>query len=108
MPGRLSFLVSAAMPTQAPEPEGPGVGADAVRPPTSPRRELLEWCAGILIILALVLTGFALPYTASMELDPCLSLAGSALGRGGLPKSSPPYGSRRVARVDVKVGWYYM
>jgi hypothetical protein len=42
-----------------------------------------------------------------LELDRCLSLVASALGRGGLPKSSPPYDSRFVARVDVNEGWYY-
>jgi hypothetical protein len=41
---------------------------------------------------------------ASMELDPCEHLEGSVLGRGGLPKSSPPYGSRLVAGVDVNEG----
>ncbi len=40
-----------------------------------------------------------------LELDRCLSLVASALGRGGLPKSSPPYDSRFVARVDVNEGW---
>jgi hypothetical protein len=34
----------------------------AIHGPMGARRELLEWCAGIIIICALVLTGFALPY----------------------------------------------
>ncbi len=35
-----------------------------------------------------------------------LPLAGSVLGRGWLPKSSPTYGGRLVATVDVNEGWY--
>ncbi len=46
-----------------------------------------------------------LPFmTASMLLDLCLALAGSVLGCGGLPESSPPYGSRFVASIG---DWFF-
>jgi hypothetical protein len=40
----------------------------------------------------------------TMELGRRLCLAASGLGHGGLPRSSPAYGSRPVLRVDFNEG----